>query len=168
MLLLLVRVFTKNPRRHVVLLLTAATISVLAGGTAFAAVTPDTPLTTGLYWAVTTATTVGYGDVTPKNPAGRVVAVLVMLTAIPILAAVFALVTGTAAAAGLRRILDMEHPFPTGDYRIILGTHAAVPAVIDDLAEAHAAVVPSRRRCPTTCTSSAATPPTRPSSAKCA
>jgi voltage-gated potassium channel len=140
-LLLLVRVFGKNNRRHVALLLTGAVVAVLAGGGAFAAVTPDTPFTTGVYWAITTASTVGYGDVTPKNPAGRIVAVLVMLTAIPMLAAVFALLTGAAAAAGLRRLLDMEHPFPAGDYRVILGYHAAVPGVIEDLSEADASVV---------------------------
>jgi voltage-gated potassium channel len=140
-LLLLVRAFGQNTRRHVALLLTGAVVAVLAGGGAFAAVTPATPFTTGVYWAITTATTVGYGDVTPKNPVGRLVAILVMLTAIPLLAAVFALVTGSAAAAGLRRLLDMEHPFPAGDYRVILGYHPAVPGVLDDLSEADAAVV---------------------------
>lgn len=114
---------------------------LLAGGGGFAAVTPDTPFTTGLYWAVVTAATVGYGDVSPKNPAGRVVAVVVMLTAIPLLAAVFALVTGAAAVAGLRRILEMEHPFPAGSYRLVLGSHPAVPGVLDDLAEAGQDVV---------------------------
>jgi voltage-gated potassium channel len=140
-LLLLVRVFGKNNRRHIGLLLTGAVVAVLAGGGAFAAVTPDTPFSTGLYWAVVTAATVGYGDVSPKNPAGRVVAVLVMLTAIPLLAAVFALVTGAAAVAGLRRILEMEHPFPAGSYRLVLGSHPAVPGVLDDLAEADEDVV---------------------------
>jgi voltage-gated potassium channel len=140
-LLLLVRVFGQNTRRSVALLVTGAVVAVLAGGGAFAAVTPDTPFTTGVYWAITTASTVGYGDVTPKNPAGRLIAILVMLTAIPLFAAAFALVTGSAAAAGLRRLLDMEHPFPTGDYRVVLGYHAAVPGVLDDLAEADAAVV---------------------------
>jgi voltage-gated potassium channel len=140
-LLLLVRVFGKNSRRHVGLLLTGAVIAVLAGGGAFAAVTPDTPFTTGVYWAIVTAATVGYGDVSPRNPAGRVVAVLVMLTAIPLLAAAFALVTGAAAVAGLRRILEMEHPFPVGSYQLVLGNHPAVPGVLDDLAEAGEDVV---------------------------
>ena len=73
-------------------LLVTATACVLAGAGLFA-LTQNLPFTTGLYWAVTTATTVGYGDVTPHNGAGRVIASAVMLTTIPMLAAVFALVT---------------------------------------------------------------------------
>jgi voltage-gated potassium channel len=140
-LFILVRVFGRNNRRHVALLLLGAALSVVGGGVAFAAVTPDTPVTTGLYWAIVTATTVGYGDVTPHNPAGRIVAIIVMLTAIPMSAAVFALLTGAAAVAGLRRILALEHPFPTGSYRIVMGSHPAVPGVLDDLSGADDAVV---------------------------
>lgn len=92
------------------------------------------PYTSGLYWAVTTATTVGYGDVTPHNGAGRLIASLVMLTTIPLLAAAFALVSGAAAAAGVRRILAMHSQFPEGPYRLIIGTSPAVPAILDELA----------------------------------
>jgi polar amino acid transport system substrate-binding protein len=38
-----------------------------------------TSLHEGIYWAVVTMTTVGYGDKTPKTPAGRVIAVSWML-----------------------------------------------------------------------------------------
>jgi len=69
---------------------------VVAGGALFA-MTQHIAFTTGLYWAITTATTVGYGDVIPHNPAGRLVASAVMLTTIPLLASVFALVAGAAA-----------------------------------------------------------------------
>jgi hypothetical protein len=36
----------------------------------------------GLYWAVVTMTTVGYGDKTPKTPLGRLVAVVWMLSSV--------------------------------------------------------------------------------------
>lgn len=133
MILLLVRVFGVRHRRHVAILLIAA-IACMLGGAAIFAVTQHYPLTTGLYWAITTATTVGYGDVLPRNAVGRVVASAVMLTTIPLLASVFALLTGAAAAAGVRRILAMGHRFPEGAYRIVIGMNPTVPAILDELA----------------------------------
>src|ERR1700678_739713 len=107
-------------RRHLILLLGAAVVVVVVGAWLFA-LAEDLPFTTGLYWAVTTGTTVGYGDVTPHNPIGRLIASLVMLTTIPLLAAAFALVSGAAAAAGVRRILAMRIQFPEGTYRLVVG-----------------------------------------------
>jgi voltage-gated potassium channel len=137
---LLVRVLNQGHRRHVAILLAGATLVVIIGGALFGA-TQHLPFTTGLYWAITTATTVGYGDVTPKNPVGRVVASGVMLTAIPMLAAVFALLTGAATAAGLRRILAMTSPFPSGVFRLVVGSHSTVPAILEDLVKAEEKVV---------------------------
>lgn len=137
---LLLRLIKAGRRRHVAALLSAVVVIVFAGAGAFAA-TQHIPFTTGLYWAITTATTVGYGDITPHNPSGRLVASVVMLTAIPLLAATFALVTGAAAAAGLRRILGMVSTFPTGSYRLVVGSHPTVPAIIDELVKADIAVV---------------------------
>jgi|CZKW01.1.fsa_nt_gi voltage-gated potassium channel len=132
---ILVRILGPHPRRHAVLLLVAAIACAVAGGALFA-YTQGIAFTSGLYWAITTATTVGYGDVTPHNPAGRVVAAAVMLTTIPLLAAVFALLTGATAAAGVRRILAMAHHFPAGSYRIVIGMNPTVPAILDELVAA--------------------------------
>jgi voltage-gated potassium channel len=137
---ILVRVFNGRHRRHIVLLLCTAVGCVLVGGVLFAA-TQHLPVTTGWYWAITTATTVGYGDVTPHNASGRVVASAVMLTTIPLLASVFALVTGEAAAAGIRRVLSMSSRLPEGDYRLVVGMSPAVPAILDTLIAAGVAVV---------------------------
>jgi voltage-gated potassium channel len=49
----------------------------------------------GLWWAVQTVTTVGYGDVTPRDVPGRIVAAAVMLEGIALLAIVTAAVTST-------------------------------------------------------------------------
>lgn len=37
------------------------------------------------YWAITTTTTVGYGDITPQTTAGKITARIVMLSGIGIL-----------------------------------------------------------------------------------
>ena len=52
----------------------------------------------GMWWAIQTVTTVGYGDVTPRSVAGRLVASLVMLEAIALVAVVTAAITSTFVA----------------------------------------------------------------------
>ncbi len=121
-------------------LLLAAVVCLLVGAGLFA-LSQNVPYGTALYWAITTATTVGYGDVTPHNAAGRVIASAVMLTTIPLLAAVFALVTGAAAVAGIRRILNVEDRFPAGTYRLIVGMSPTVPAILEELEAARVPVV---------------------------
>ena len=56
----------------------------------------------GLWWAVQTVTTVGYGDNIPMNFAGRLVAVLVMLLGISFLTVVTAAITSAFVARGRR------------------------------------------------------------------
>ena len=52
----------------------------------------------GMWWALQTVTTVGYGDVTPRHTSGRLVAVLVMLEGIAFLTIVIAAITSTFVA----------------------------------------------------------------------
>jgi voltage-gated potassium channel len=52
----------------------------------------------GMWWAIQTVTTVGYGDVTPKDVAGRLVGAFVMLEGIAFLAIVTAAITSTFVA----------------------------------------------------------------------
>jgi voltage-gated potassium channel len=140
MLLLLVRVFGGDRRRHVLILLTAA-VGCALGGAALFSYTDNIGFGSAIYWAITTATTVGYGDITPHNGASQVVASATMLTTIPLLAGVFALVTGAAAAQGIRRILAMEHRFPAGSYRLVVGLDPTVHAILDELVRAGDPVV---------------------------
>ena len=58
---------------------------------------------TGIWWAVVTFCTVGYGDVVPTDSLGRVVAGVVMVFAITFIAIVTALVTSSLVTAEQRR-----------------------------------------------------------------
>ena len=49
----------------------------------------------GVWWALQTVTTVGYGDVAPQALSGRIVAAVVMIEGIALLAIVTAAVTST-------------------------------------------------------------------------
>jgi voltage-gated potassium channel len=49
----------------------------------------------GMWWALQTVTTVGYGDVTPRNAAGKFVGAIVMLEGIAFLAITTAAITST-------------------------------------------------------------------------
>ena len=52
----------------------------------------------GIWWAIQTVTTVGYGDVTPSKLGGRLLASFVMLEAIAFLAVLTAVITSTFVA----------------------------------------------------------------------
>lgn len=52
----------------------------------------------GMWWAIQTVTTVGYGDVTPSKPGGRLLAAFVMLEGIAFLAVVTAAITSSFVA----------------------------------------------------------------------
>jgi len=62
----------------------------------------------GMWWAIQTVTTVGYGDVTPKHASGRFVAVFVMLEGIAFLAIITAAITSSfvARAASERSLAE--------------------------------------------------------------
>jgi voltage-gated potassium channel len=56
----------------------------------------------GLWWAMQTVTTVGYGDVTPQNTSGRIIAAAVMLWGIAFLSILIAAITSTFVARAAR------------------------------------------------------------------
>jgi voltage-gated potassium channel len=73
----------------------ATLVSVVIGGVLITVLDreefPD--LGSGLWWALQTVTTVGYGDVTPANPAGRLVGSVFMLEALAFMTIVTAVIT---------------------------------------------------------------------------
>jgi voltage-gated potassium channel Kch len=108
-------------RNAMAVIVAATTVSVLVGGVLITVVdSKEFPsLGRGLWWALQTVTTVGYGDVTPENTAGRLVAALFLLEAISFVTIVTAVITssfverarqeriavsGTAEAVGVEQL----------------------------------------------------------------
>lgn len=56
----------------------------------------------GMWWALQTVTTVGYGDVTPQKTEGRIVAAFVMLEGVAFLSIVIAAITSIFVARAQR------------------------------------------------------------------
>lgn len=89
-------------RRKISVFLSAVLMIVLVMGTLMYVVEgPDngfTSIPTGVYWAVTTMTTVGFGDITPKTDLGRFIASCMMLLGWGTLAVPTGIVTSEMAA----------------------------------------------------------------------
>jgi voltage-gated potassium channel len=92
------KLFTVEGVRYAALL---AVMTALGGGAAFAAI-EDRPTWDGVYWAVTTMTTVGYGDITPKTDGGRIIAMLVMVVGIGFLSLIIGAIAERFVATEVR------------------------------------------------------------------
>jgi voltage-gated potassium channel len=57
-----------------------------------------------LWWAATTVTTIGYGDVVPATDGGRVIAVFVMFTSVATVSLTTAVITAAFVAYQQRRL----------------------------------------------------------------
>ena len=56
-----------------------------------------------LWWALSTVTTVGYGDIVPATPVGRIVGMLLMVVGIGVMAALISQVSATLVESRLAR-----------------------------------------------------------------
>ena len=81
----------------------------------------------GMWWAMQTVSTVGYGDVTPTNTIGKLVAALVMLEGIALVSIVTAAVTSTFVERARAAREKAEHVEEHDE-------EARIDARLDDLA----------------------------------
>ena len=81
-------------------IVTATAVVVVAGGILMRLIdhTEYSSIWVGMWWALQTVTTVGYGDVTPVKASGRLVASVVMLEGIAFLAITTAVITSAFVA----------------------------------------------------------------------
>jgi voltage-gated potassium channel len=73
-----------------------AALLILAGGGGLALVEPNTVhggFLDGIWWAIVTASTVGYGDIAPATLPGRLIAIVMMLAGIGLISTLAASIT---------------------------------------------------------------------------
>ncbi|MDY7561069.1 ion transporter [Pseudomonas sp. CCC3.2] len=102
-----------SKQKIIVFLATISTLVIIFGTLMYVIEGPEngyTSIPVGIYWAIVTMTTVGFGDIVPKTPAGQMLASLLMITGYSIIA----VPTGifTAELANAMRGGDLEHQCP--------------------------------------------------------
>jgi voltage-gated potassium channel len=74
----------------------AALVLIMAGGAALTVLEPATSkgnIVDGIWWAIVTASTVGYGDIAPSTLPGRLIAILLMLSGVGLISTLGACIT---------------------------------------------------------------------------
>jgi voltage-gated potassium channel len=84
-----------------------AFMTAVGGGATYASVEGKQVSTwDGVWWAVSTMTTVGYGDQYPVTAAGRAIAIIVMLVGIGFIAIITAAIAQKFVVAGVATEID--------------------------------------------------------------
>lgn len=82
-------------RKGLLYMVAVTTFLIFFGGAILVALEPETVqggFWSGIWWAVVTATTVGYGDIAPVSPGGRIVATILMISGVGMFATLAAAV----------------------------------------------------------------------------
>jgi voltage-gated potassium channel len=93
---ILMRALRASSRKIVVFLFTVLTLVVVFGSLMYLIEGPKAGFTSiprGVYWAIVTLTTVGYGDISPQSAFGQLVAAMVMILGFAIIAVPTGIVT---------------------------------------------------------------------------
>ena len=85
----------------------------------------------GLWFALQTVTTVGYGDVTPKQADGRFIGAVVMLAGIGFLAVITASVTASLIESSRRRFAAQSEVDVTRQLEAVSNRLAKIEAALD-------------------------------------
>ena len=107
-----------------------ATLVIVLGGGALLRIVDHKEYATvwlGMWFALQTVTTVGYGDITPKDATGKFVAALIMLEGIAFVAIVTAAITSTFVARAAHESIETAESAEEAD-------QARIDARFDDLA----------------------------------
>jgi voltage-gated potassium channel len=110
---LLRRAMWASRRKITVFLLTVVTIVIIVGAAMYVVEGEEygfTSIPASIYWAIVTLTTVGYGDISPGTPAGKILASLIMLLGYGIIAVPTGIVTSELTRAAQKPDITVACP----------------------------------------------------------
>ena len=115
------RLFSPDGLRWAALL---ALLTVFCGGAGFAAVEKGSNehvnnTWDGIWWALTTMTTVGYGDISPVTNSGRVIAVVVMIVGIGFLTMLIGAAAEQFVSMDVEPIVEAEETLATTEAEML-------------------------------------------------
>lgn len=118
-------------RRALSLVVVMTVLAVTLAGTAVTVTDPDrfTTVWSGWWWASTTVTTVGYGDLVPASVAGRAIAVVLMFTGIGLVS----ILTAAIASALLAEDVGDEERYIDRELASIAATLERLERRLDEL-----------------------------------
>ncbi|WP_456368340.1 potassium channel family protein [Thermococcus sp.] len=87
---------------------------------------------TAFYWAVITMATIGYGDITPKTEAGRIVAMVAAVAGISTFTAFISLLAEFMISSSLRRMMGMHRVGYRGHY-VVIGQGSTVVSFVQEI-----------------------------------
>ncbi|MFC6338918.1 ion transporter [Pseudomonas sp. CCM 7891] len=102
-----------SKQKIVVFLVSVCTLVTVFGTLMYVIEGPEhgfTSIPKGIYWAIVTLTTVGFGDIVPKTPLGQVISSLVMITGYSIIAVPTGIFTAELANAMRGEVLQQDCP----------------------------------------------------------
>lgn len=102
-----------SKQKIIVFLVSVSTLVVVFGTLMYVIEGPEhgfTSIPKGIYWAIVTLTTVGYGDIVPRTPVGQMLSALVMITGYSIIAVPTGIFTAELATA--MRGEQLKHDCP--------------------------------------------------------
>ncbi len=122
--------FLKRENLHTVILWVV--ILVVASSAAITFLEPGMSFLNAVWWSIVTLTTVGYGDISPATPGGRLVAVLIMFFGIGVLGILSATLASILISRKLREHKGMNS-FDFEDHIIICEWNHRTRAILREL-----------------------------------
>ena len=127
----LLRVRVKVSRNRLIQIALAVFLLAVSFAAAFAYF-EEVDFFTAFYWAVITMATIGYGDVTPKTEAGRIVAMVASVAGISTFTALVSLLAENFISSSLRRMMGM-HRVNYSNHYVIIGRGSSVSTCVNEL-----------------------------------